>query len=56
MARTVAGLAEGTRIAGFISLGAISRVFPVETIREILAQTGRASRRERDLPAHVVMY
>jgi hypothetical protein len=56
MARTVAGLAEGTRIADFISLGVISKVFPVETIREILAQTGRASRREQDLPAQVMVY
>ena len=38
MARTVAGLPEGTRITDFISLGVIGKVFPVETIREILAQ------------------
>ena len=56
MARTVAGLPEGTRITDFISLGVIGKVFPVETIREILAQTGRASRRQRDLPAHVMVY
>ena len=56
MARTVAGLPEGTRITDFVSLGVISKVFPVETIREILTQTGRASRRQRDLPAHVMVY
>ena len=56
MARTAAGLPEGTRITDFVSLGVISEVFPVESIREILAQTGRASRRQRDLPAHVVVY
>ena len=56
MARTAAGLPEGTRITDFISLGVISDVFPVETVREVLAQTGRGSRRERDLPAHVMVY
>ena len=56
MARTLAGLPEGTRITDFISLGVIGKVFPVETVREILAQTGRGSRRQRDLPAHVMVY
>src|SRR5665811_744965 len=32
------------------------RFFPVEKVREALAQTNRASVRERDLPAHVVVY
>jgi len=36
--------------------GVISDVFPLETIRKILAETGRASRRQRDLPAHVMVY
>jgi hypothetical protein len=56
MARTAAGLPEGARIADFISLGVISDVFPLQTIREVLAQTGRASRRQRELPAHVMVY
>ena len=56
MAGTAARLPEGTRITDFISLGGVSEVFPVETVREVLAQTGRASRRQRDLPAHVVVY
>jgi hypothetical protein len=56
MARTAAGLPEGMRITDFISLGVVSDFFPVETVREVLAQTGRASRRQRDLPAHVMVY
>ena len=56
MARTVAGLPEGTRITDFISLGVVAKTFPMSTVREILSTTGKASLRERDLPAHVVMY
>src|SRR6516165_10026181 len=56
MARTVATLPAGSRITDYISLGVIAKFFPVEKIREILEQTKRASVRERDLPAHVVVY
>jgi len=56
MARTVAALPAGSRITDYISLGVIARFFPVEKVREVLRQTNRSSVRERDLPAHVVMY
>ena len=56
MARTVAALPAGSRITDYISLGVIARFFPIEKIREVLKQTNRASVRERDLPAHVVIY
>jgi hypothetical protein len=56
MARTVATLPAGSRITDYISLGVIAKFFPIETIRAILEQTKRGSRRERDLPAHVVVY
>jgi hypothetical protein len=56
MARTVAALPAGSRITDYISLGVIAKVFPIEKIREILEETKRASVRERDLPAHVVVY
>jgi len=56
MARTVAALPAGSRITDYISLGVIAKFFPMEKIREILEQTKRASVRERDLPAHVVVY
>ena len=56
MARTVAGLPVGSRITDYISLGVIARFFPAAKVREVLQQTNRASRRERDLPAHVVVY
>jgi hypothetical protein len=56
MARTVASLPAGSRITDYISLGVIAKFFPLERVREVLAETKRASVRERDLPAHVVVY
>src|SRR5947209_5192036 len=56
MARTVASLPAGSRITDYISLGVIAKFFPRETVHTMLEQTGRASVRERDLPAHVVVY
>jgi len=56
MARTVAALAAGSRITDYISLGVIAKYFPVQRIESILQETGKASVRKRDLPAHVVVY
>ncbi len=56
MARTVAALPAGSRITDYISLGVVAKFFPVEKVRVVLQQTGRASVRQRDLPAHVVIY
>jgi hypothetical protein len=56
MARTVASLPAGSRITDYISLGVVARYFPREKVDAVLKQTGRASLRERDLPAHVVVY
>ena len=56
MARTVARLPAGSRITDYISLGVVAKTFPRETVQAVLAATGTASRRQRDLPAHVVVY
>jgi hypothetical protein len=56
MARIVATLPAGSRITDYISLGVIAKYFPLEKVREALHQTNRASLRERDLPAPVVVY
>ena len=56
MARTVATLPPGTRVTDFISLGVIAKTFPRARIDAVLAATERASCRQRDLPAHVVVY
>jgi hypothetical protein len=56
MARTLAELPPGTRITDYVSLGVLAKTFPRSRIDEILTQTGRGSRRHRELPAHVVVY
>lgn len=56
MARTIATLPAGSRITDYISLGVIAKFFPLEKVRGVLEKSGRASVRERDLPAHVVVY
>jgi hypothetical protein len=56
VARTVAELPPGTRITDYISLGVITKTFPVSSIGSVLSKTGTASVRQRDLPAQVVVY
>jgi hypothetical protein len=56
MARTVATLPAGSRITDYISLGVVAKTFPMSKIHAVLAATNKASIRERDLPAHVVVY
>jgi len=56
MARTIARLPKGSRITDYISLGVIAKTFPPATVKAILAATNRGSIRQRDLPAHVVVY
>src|SRR3954463_15119935 len=56
MAGVAAGLPAGIRLSDHISLGVIARAVPPERVRQVLAETGKASERERDLPAPVMVY
>lgn len=56
MSRAPSELPAGPRITDYISLGVVASAFPRATIDEVLAATGKASQRQRDLPAHVVVY
>jgi hypothetical protein len=56
MTRTIGALPAGARITDYISLGVITKTFPMKRVRSVLASTGKASLRQRDLPAHVVVY
>ena len=56
MARTVAELPKGSRVTDYISLGVVAQSFPLATVKSVLASTGKSSMRQRDLPAHVVVY
>jgi len=56
MARTLATLPAGSRITDYMSLGVIAKFIPSARVHDVLRETKRASLRERDLPAHVVVY
>jgi hypothetical protein len=56
MAGSPAGLPAGVRLSDRISLGVIARAVPATRVRQVLAETGKASERERDLPAPVMVY
>ncbi len=56
MAGVPAGLPAGVRLSDHISLGVIARAVPSDRVRQILAETGKASERERDLPAQAMVY
>ena len=56
MARTIAELPPGNRITDYISLGVIAKYFPAAAVDAILVEAGKTSIRQRDLPAHVVVY
>ena len=56
MARTIAELPKGSRITDYVSLGVVAKTFPLTTVKSVLVSTGRQSIRQRDLPAHVVVY
>jgi len=56
MARTIAELPKGTRITDYISLGVLATTFPLPQVEAVLAAQKKTSRRQRDLPAHVVVY
>jgi len=56
MARTGARLPAGRCIADYVSLGVVTNTFPRKTVDAVLQETGKASKRQRDLPAHVMVY
>jgi len=56
MARILAELPKGSRITDYISLGVVAKTFPLATVKSVLAVSGRGSIRQRELPAHVVVY
>ncbi len=56
MARTLAELPKGARITDYISMGVLAKTFPADRIHAALVATERTSQRQRELPAHVVVY
>jgi len=56
VARTVAELPAGSRITDYISLGVLTKTFPLDKVVAVVAAAGKTNQRQRDLPAHVVVY
>ena len=56
MARTSAHLPAAIRLSDHISLGVIAKAVPLARVQQILVETSKASQRERDLPAQVMVY
>jgi hypothetical protein len=56
VARTIAELPAGSRITDYISLGVLTKTFPLDKVIAVVAATGKTNQRQRDLPAHVVVY
>ncbi len=56
MARAPARLPNGTRISDHVTLGVLTATVPAALIDAVLADTGRQSRRQRQLPARLMVY
>jgi len=56
MARPEASLPAGSRITDYISLGVLTKTFPLDKVMAVVAAAGKANQRQRDLPAQVVVY
>lgn len=56
MARTAADLPTGPRLTDYISVGVLAKAFPPARVHAVLAATKKTSVRQRELPAHVIVY
>src|SRR5690242_21383929 len=56
MTRASAGLPHGPRISDHVTLGVLTSTVPAGLVDAVLADTGRQSRRRRQLPARLVVY
>ena len=56
MSRQTACLPKGSRISDYVTLGVLTATVPGELIDSVLTETGRQSRRYRQLPARLVVY
>ncbi len=56
MAHSSKHLPNGNRITDELAMGILAKTYPTTQVREILQQQGKASQRERELPAHLMVY
>jgi hypothetical protein len=56
MARVSKVRLEGDRLTDLMNIGVLTTRFPLDVVHAVLQETGKASQRLRDLPAHVMVY
>jgi len=56
MPRPPASLPSGTRLSDRIAVGVLAKAVPLASIMEVLTHYNKTSRRQRDLPADVLVY
>jgi hypothetical protein len=56
MAGRPASLPPGTRLSDLVAVGVLAKTVPLASVMSALTKCKKASRRERELPAHVVVY
>jgi len=49
-------LPNGNRITDELAMGILAKTYPTARVKEILKREGKASQRERELPAHLMVY
>jgi len=49
-------LPNGNRITDELAMGLLAKTYPTEKVKSILQKQGRASQRDRELPAHLMVY
>lgn len=49
-------LPNGGRITDELAMGILAKAYPTQRVKEILQEQGKASQRERELPAHLMVY
>lgn len=56
MAHSPKHLPNGNRITDELAMGILAKTYPTARVRAILQEKGKASKRERELPAHLMVY
>lgn len=56
MPRHLASLPEGQRPSDYVSVGVLAKYCPRSVVDDALEATGRQSQRQRELPAHLMVY
>src|SRR4051794_23030320 len=56
MARVSKVRLDGDRLTDLMNIGVLTTRFPLDAVHAVLQETGKASQRVRDLPAHVMVY